>query len=109
MTRFFSICGVRQQHPHTALGGNLTQTSQVASPIINRRQINLVITRVQHNALIGLDGDRVSMRNRMGYGDELNGERSDNDSITIGHRLELHSIGKASLINPVSCNTKGEL
>jgi hypothetical protein len=81
---FFGVGGVGHQQPDAGVLRELTDASQIEAPRVDRGQVDLVVARVQDDALRGVDGDGVGVGDGMGDRDELDQQRTDLDRFTIG-------------------------
>ena len=63
----------------------LADPCKVGSALVDRREVDLEVARVEHHPLRGVHGDRVSVRHRVGDRDELDEERTDVDLLAVLH------------------------
>ena len=76
-----------------------TDARDVGGAPVDRREVELPVTRVEDHALRRMDRDREGVGHRVGDGNELDVERTDLHTIAVGvHRVERRAArrGRAS-------------
>ena len=98
--RAFGIRAVRQQHQHpTGPARDLTEASEVRTPPVDRREVDLEVAAVQDRALRRVVRRRERVRHRVGDRDELDVEGADLSALAVADRNQLGAVEQPRLLD----------
>ena len=103
------VGGVRQEQPDALGLGQLAHAREVGAATVDRLQVELEVTRVEDDALGGVEGDGERVGHRVGDRDELHVARADAPTLPVADGDEVRAVAEAGLFHPVAGQADGEL
>ena len=94
VARQLGVGRVGEQQPDALAGGDLADAGEVGPPPVDRRQVELEVAAVEHDALRGVEGEGEAARHRVGDGDELDLEGADLAPLAVARRRRAAPSGR---------------
>ena len=82
--------------------------AEVGAPAVDRREVELEVAGVQHDALRRVHRDGVGVRHRVGDRDELDVERADPRPLAVGDGDHVAAAEQAGLLDAVAGQAERE-
>ena len=88
--------------------GQLADAGEVGAPVVDGREVELEVARVEDHALAAVHGDRVRVGDAVGDGDELDVERPDPPALVVGHHVQRCLTEQPTLLDAVAGEPEGD-
>ena len=100
------VGAVGKKQTNATVVGEGAEPRQVRAATVDRSEVDLEVSRVQHHALRRVQRDRVGVRDRVGDRNELDVERSDATDLAVVHHDEVGLAEQSRLFDAVARETE---